>query len=307
MAVKSVVVKLNGQDYTLEYNEGEAAYILQTNAPFETSYNQPGHYYPATLVATDTAGNVTTYDSEDETFGQALRLEVNEKTPPVIDITSPGSGAIIASDKPTITFTLDDEANGSGVNLDTLALKIDSGEPIGHNAAGMTCTPTETGYTCSYQVQTPLSAGSHVVTIDVQDNDENQAVQKSVTFTVDTSTPTLDVTYPTEGLETNQPEMTVQIKTNSSDMASVTLEMKLNDVDQGAITVESDGTANKAITLQEGQNTIYVKATAANGLFTEVTRHVTLDTVGPVVESIELIPNPVSVGGTLMIRVKVHD
>lgn len=307
MAVKSVVVRINNQDITLEWNESNGAYEKQITAPSETSYNQPEHYYPVTVTATDTAGNTTTIDSEDETFGEALRLVVKEKTPPVIDITAPGSGAIIASDKPTIAFTLDDEANGSGVNLSTLALKIDSGESIGSESPGMTCTPTETGYTCSYQVQTPLSAGSHVVTIDVQDNDGNQAIQKSVTFTVDTSTPTLDVTYPTEGLETNQPEMTVQIKTNSSDMASVTLTMQLNGADQGAITVETDGTASKTITLQEGQNTIYVKATAANGLFTEVTRHVTLDTVGPVFDNVSIVPNPADEGQTMMVSVKVHD
>lgn len=307
MAIQSVKATINGQEYTLELNSTSGKYEKSVTAPATTSYNQPGGYYPVRITAADTAGNTVTADATHATLGAALQLIVKEKTPPVITITQPGAGAILAADKPQIKFTLRDEADGSGVKLSSLALKIDGGTSIGQSSPGMTCTPVTGGYDCTYTVQTALSAASHTVTIDVQDNDGNRAAQKSVTFTVDTSAPTLSITSPPEGYETNQPSLSVQMQTNNSSMASVTLTMKLNNTDQGSITVNSDGTASKQITLREGANTIYVKATGANGLFNEVTRTVYLDTTPPVIDTVSITPNPADAGATVLISVTIHD
>jgi hypothetical protein len=196
--------------------------------------------------------------------------------------------------------------NGSGVKIDTLALKIDGGSAIGNAATGMTVNSVTNGYDCSYVAQSALSEGSHTYTIDIQDNDGNAANTLSVTISIDVTSPSLTVTNPTEGLITNNNSLTVSGTTNDATSTPVTIAITLNGTDQGAVTVSS-GSFSKSVTLASGSNTIVVTATDASGLTTTVTRHVTLDTGAPVITSVELIPNPVDAGQTFILKVTVTD
>ncbi len=305
MAVKTVQAIINGQTYSLTYNSSSGKYEATISAPSTSSYNQSNHYYNVTVKATDTAGNVTTKDSTDSSLGSSLKLTVKEKVAPTIAITSPGASAKLITNTPTITFQLRDA--DSGVNISSLALKIDGGSAIGNAAAGMTYTAVSGGYNCTYVVQSALTDGTHTVTVNVNDNDGNTASQASVSFTVDTVAPTLNVTAPASGLITNVAAQNVVGTTSDATSSPVTVAIKLNGTDQGSVTVDSSGNFTKAITLASGSNTIIIRATDAAGKYTEVTRAVTLDTVAPTISAVTLTPNPVDAGATYIISVTVSD
>ena len=298
MAVQQVRAFVNGTWHVLTYNGVSEKYEKTVTAPTITSFNESGGYYPITVEATDDSGNTTTDTS--------ARLTVKEITKPVVNITSPSTGAYLASNTPAITFTVVDEANGSKINVSTVALKIDGGTTIGDGSAGMVRTTIANGYSYTYTPQSALSDGSHTVAVNVSDNDGNTATQKSATFTVDTVAPVLNVTAPVDSLKTNIALVNVTGTTNDVTSSSVTVTVKLNGVDQGVVTVAS-GSFTKAITLATGNNTIVVRATDLAGKYTEVTRTVTLNQSAPVISNIVITPNPANVGASITISCTVTD
>ena len=297
MAVKSVIAKINGQDYTLTLNSSTGKYEATVTAPTKSSYTQLGHYYNVELTATDDAGNVTTKDASDTTLGTNLQLKVKEKVAPVITITAPTAGATLTNNKPVITWTVTDA--DSGVNPDTISLVIDSGTAI---TSGITKTASSNGYTCSYTPGSALADGSHTITVNASDFDGNAATAKSATFKIDTVPPTLSVTSPAEGLVTNKTTVTVSGTTNDVTSSPVTL-----TVNGKSVTVGSDGSFSTTVTLTAGSNTITIVATDSAGKQTTVTRTVKLDTTAPVIKSVTITPNPVDCGKTFTISVEVTD
>lgn len=300
MAIKTVRAQINGQWYTLTLNSATGKYEATVSAPSVTSYNQDGHYYNVTVEATNDAG---TSASVSGTTMASLRLRVLEKVKPVITITSPSGGAYVTNNKQPVIFTITDEANGSGVDLSKVAVKLD-GTAV--PAAQIANTAITNGYRFTYTPTTALTDGSHTVTIDASDYDGNAAVQKSTTFTVDTIAPTLNVTAPADSLITNKASLTVAGTTNDATSSPVVVKITLNGTDQGAISVGSGGAFSKQITLAEGSNTIVITATDAAGKSTTVTRTVKLDTSTPVIKSATITPNPVNAGATMIISVVIE-
>lgn len=297
MAIQSVKATINGQEYDLNYDSVTGKWKATITAPSKSSYNQPNHYYDVTLKATDDAGNTTTKNSADSLLGDNLKLYVKEKVAPTQSITYPTSNALITSNKPEIEWQVRD--NDSGVDPDSIKLTIDSNAAI---TTGITKTPVSGGYNCSYTPTTTLSDGQHTIKVDASDHDGNAATQTAVTFKVDTVAPTLNVTSPADNLITNQPLLTVTGTTN--DVTSSPVTVKINNE---SVTVQSNGSFSKQITLDEGNNIITVVATDGAGKSTTVTRHVTLDTGGPVFNSVTITPNPVDGGQTFIIEVEVED
>lgn len=305
MAIQQVRVQVNGTWHVLTLNAVNQRYEKSITAPNVTSWNvNAEHYYPVTAEATNTAGTITTVNDNSPDVGSSLRLIVKERVKPTVAITSPGAGAYVSNSRQPIIFQLRDEANGSGINIGSLVLKIDNGAMIQNGSAGMVCTPVTNGFDCTYTPPTALSDGSHTVTIDVSDFDKNGATQASRTYTVDTAPPILNVTAPTNNLLTNKAALTVQGTTNDVTSSPVTVTIKLNTVDQGAVTVTA-GSFAKALTLREGANTIVVTSTDGSGQSTTVTLMVTLDTSVPVVSNVTITPNPVDAGATMIISVAV--
>lgn len=296
MAISTVRAKVNGTWYNLTFDSASGSYKATVTAPGATSYKLAGGYYNVELEATNTAG--TTFTTNGSTLA-GLRLVVKETVAPVITITSPSSGAYVTNNKPSIVCTVVDESNGSGINLSTLAIKID-GTTIPH-----TTTAVTNGYTATATPTTALSDGSHTITVDVKDNDGNAAVQKTSTFKLDTIPPTLNVTTPSAGLITNTAALTVLGTTNDTTSSPVTITITLNGTAQSTVTVNSNGSFSKAVTLKEGDNTIVVTAKDAAGKTSTVTRTVTLDTSVPKVVSATITPNPANTGTSVVISVVV--
>ena len=297
MSVKTVQAVINGQTYTLTKNTNTGKYEATITAPSKSSYTLSGHYYPVTVKATDDAGNVTTKDATDSTLGASLRLQVKEKVVPVITITAPTASQYLANSTPAIAWKITDD--DSGVNPSTIALKID-GTAV--DTSKITKTAVTGGYTCSYTPASALSDGAHTVVATASDYDGNAAVQKSVTFTVDTIPPTLSISAPAEEFITNKSTVTVKGTTDDATSKPVTV-----TVNGAPIPVTPSGTFSNDVTLKEGSNTITIVAKDKAGKTTTVTRIVKLDTASPVIKSATITPNPVDCGKTFVISVEVTD
>lgn len=295
MAIKTVRAQVNGTWHTLTFDSASNSYKATITAPGATSYNQEGGYFNVTVEATNDAG---TTGSTNGTTLAGLQLVVKEKIAPVITIVTPSAGAYVTNNKQTITFTIVDETGGSGVNFDSVVVKVDGEVVEGVGRVSNT--------QFSYTPAAALSDGNHTVTIAASDNDGNAATEKSVTFKVDTVPPVLNISAPAAGMITNAAAITLRGTTNDSTSSPVTVKITLNGTDQGAITIGTDGSFTKALTLAAGSNTIIVTATDAAGKSSSVTRTVTLDTSVPTIKSATITPNPVDAGATMVISVVVE-
>lgn len=298
MAVQSVKVTINGQEYTLTYDSSSGAYKTTITAPSKSSYTiNDGHYYPVTVKATDDANNTTTVDDTHETLGDSCKLKVKEKVKPVIVATYPTASSAISNSTPTITWTVTDD--DSGVDPDTISIKFNSDTTV---TTGITKEPTTNGYNCSYTPTIPLGDGQHTIYLNASDFDGNAATEVSTAFTVDTVPPVLTVTSPSDNFTTNQ--STVMVTGTTNDPTSNTVSLTVNGE---PVEIGPDGAFNYEFTLSEGENTITIVATDAAGKSSTVVRHVTLDTGSPVITEITITPNPVDAGATYIISVKVTD
>lgn len=308
MAIKTVKAKINGSEYNLTKNEATGKWEASIPAPSASSWHQEDHKFNVELTAMNEAGSSTTIDRTDGEFGSQLALRVLERQLPVINITSPGTGAYITTATPAIIATLIDNAisnNGdSGIDLNSVVLKVD-GNAVPTNDSGISVEQIEGGYRCQYTPSVGLSEGDHTITIDVSDNDGNAAEQAVCTFKVDTVPPTLNITYPVDGLITNTETLVIEGVTNDTTSTPVTVNITLNGVDTGTVTVNADGSFSKILSLTEGVNTIVVTATDAAGKSSTVTKTVTLDTSVPVFTNVSLVPNPADAGETLTLIVEV--
>lgn len=258
-------------------------------APLKSSYSQPNHVYQVTTYAKDDAGNTDSYEST---------LRVVEKVAPTITPTSPTTGSTITNNKPTITWEVKDD--DSGVNTASIGITIDSGSKITGDAIQKQAITG--GYKCTYTPAEALADGNHTIKFDAADNDGNVAAQKSITIKVDTVPPTLTVNSPTEGMVTNNSTLVVSGVTNDATSSPVTLKVNNQPVE-----VQENGNWSTTITLSEGENTITIVATDSAGKTSTVTRHVTLDTGAPVIESAVIAPNPADSGEAITITAIVTD
>ena len=305
MAISTVRARINGSWHSLTYNSGNGKWEASITAPGQTSYNQSGGYYNVTVEATNTAG---TTGSANASSLDGLKLYVKETIKPTISIISPTSGAHVSNNKQPIIFKVQDEVNGSGVNKNSIQLKVD-GTVISNEEIDFqyTAVGSQLSYYCTYTPTSALSDGLHTIQINASDNDGNNADQKSLSFTIDTVPPSLTVTSPDNDSIFNTSNINVIGYTNDAYSSPVTVTISLNDVDQGSVTVDSGGNFSKQITLIEGKNTIIITATDSAGKSSSTTRSVTLDTSVPVVTSATITPNPVDTGNTMIISVVIEE
>lgn len=299
MAITKVRVQINGVWTSCEKNT-DGKWACSTTAPSTTSYTRTEKYYPVTVEVTNDAGTVVTFNNNSETIGTSLRLTVKETIKPVITLVTPTNGTRSRNNMQPITFKVTDETNGSGLNLGSVVLTLDSTQ-YKNGSTGMVVTDITNGKQFVYTPQAALEDGSHTISITAKDNDGNTAATVSASFTVDVAKPILTVTAPANNLITNKAACTLTGTTNDATSSPVTVTATLNGTDVGAITVESSGVFTKALTLKEGTNTIVVKSTDKAGNFTEVTRTVKLDTSVPKLTAATISPNPANASESVQI------
>lgn len=302
MGVKSVKATINGQVVNLTYNSSTGYWEASANAPSNSSWSQTNHKYGISITAEDDAGNTTSIDRGDGTFGETLQLRVLEKVLPTIVVQSPTSGAFITNNQPTIKWTVSDE--GSGINSDTISIKVDTGGAI---TSGITKTATTNGFSCEYTPTEVLGEGSHTLKFNVSDNDGNMATEVAITFAIDTVPPTLNVLSPVDNSYTNSTTLEVTGSTNDDTSTPVTVKVQVGSGTPQDAIVGEDGSFSITVNLSEGANTLTITATDAAGKETTITRTVTLDTGAPVFTEVVVTPNPVDAGTTYLIKAKVVD
>lgn len=303
MAITKVRVQINGVWTNCTKNAG-GKWVCSPTAPATTSYNMSGGYYPVTVEITNDAGTVATYNAASATIGTSLRLTVKETIKPVITLVSPTNGALVINNKQQITFRVTDETGGSGLNLGSLSLKIDS-NTYNQSSAGMVKTEITNGYQFVYTPQAALTDGEHTITINVKDNDGNSATAISTKFKIDTVPPTLSISSPASNLITNTKSLTLAGTTNDATSSPVTVTATLNGTDMGSITVSSAGAFSKAFTAAEGNNTIVVKARDTAGKETTITRTFKVDTSVPKLNSASISPNPANASASIQIELDI--
>lgn len=300
MAIATMEYIMNGQTYQLQKDLSTGKYKKVLTAPAKSSYSQPNHVYATTLKVKDQAGNVTTIDQGNAEFGSKMKLDVNEKVPPVITPTKPGDEAYLTRNSVQIQFDVTD--NDSGVAQGSISLQIDNQAAI---TTGLTKTEIAGGYRCAYTAN--IADGDHTIKINAKDNDGNVASQETITFVVDTTNPELKLSSPATDLITNKKSLTVAGVTSDATSGPCTVTIKLNDVDQGAVTVSGSGDFSKVVSLAKGTNNLTVRSTDKAGKYTEVERAVVYDPDAPQVLSVEITPNPVDAGGEFTITVEAVD
>lgn len=303
MAISTVRVQINGTWTNLTYNSSTGAYEATITAPSTTSYNRTGGYYPVTVEAKNTVGTITTVNDSHSSLGSSCKLVVQERVAPVVAINSPTSGARVTNNKQPVVFTVTDESGGSGIDFNSLIVKLDDRE---QNAASVEKTTITNGYRCTFIPGTALSDGDHRFSAQVSDFDGNTSTIVSIVFTVDTVAPTLNITSPAEGSASSSTSVTVAGTTNDATSSPVTVTMALDSGTAQAVTVASNGSFTKTYSgLTHGNHKVVIVAKDAAGKTTTITRNFTVDTSAPVISRITISPNPVDAGNTMKISVVV--
>ena len=153
---------------------------------------------------------------------------------------------------------------------------------------------------------TALKEGVHILRIKAEDRDGN-AIEKIVTFKVDTTAPSLNISEPSDHIALNVPTCRIVGITNDTTSAPCTVTINVNEKEQGHVPVNGDGTFLKEVLLEEGVNLIRIKSTDRAGNYAEVVRNVTYNFDTPQVLGVKIEPNPVSAGKIFEITVNATD
>lgn len=286
------------QQYNASYSSSTQKWSVDIPSGSESSYGEDNHTYPIELHAFDAAGNETIMYASDETYGDQLNIRVLEKTKPTATIVSPTQGSVLGSATQDIKMELQD-AGGSGLNMASVVFKVNNIQV----AQGLSWTDQGGKKVCTYHAEN-LSDGSNSVSLQVTDNDGNVSDVATVSFVISTSAPTLNVTSPTDNLLTNSNKVTVSGTAAAGSDAVTLSSVKINGE---TVSVGEGGAFSKEITLQEGENTITIVAEDSIGKTTSVTRHVTVDTMAPIISDVEAEATTVDANSTIHLTFKVMD
>lgn len=310
MGIKIIQATINGVTHDLTLIDGETnKYRATPTAPGDSSFNLEGGYYPVSIFIEDTAGNPTTADHTHSTLGEKLKLYAYETHKPVITILSPTDGSYVTdTTRPVGKIKIvDNDVQGSGfsgVKKSSVEFRVNG---VLVDSSKITWEDIEGGCIGTYTPEEDLSNGEYTVTVDCTDNDGNAAETATATFVIDTVKPTLIVSNPEDGFETNDSSIVVNGTTNDSSGKPVVIEITLNGIDQGDVTVNEDGTFNKTISFTEqGTQVIVITAIDVAGLRTPVTRTIVFNTTAPIIKDVTITPQRAECGTVYEIIVEVE-
>ncbi len=219
-------------------------------------------------VAQDSAGNGNI---------AATRFSIiYDSAQPTVTISSPASGDFLNITAIAVGGT----ANDIGSGLQKVEVKVDNSPYASANVSG-----TSWSFTTS-----TLTDGTHTMSAKATDNAGNTA-EISISITIDTVLPTISITSPLNGQVFTISPITVN-GTASDNMGLSKVEVKVGNGDwQNASKTAS---WSLQVTLSEGLNMIYARATDISGNTKEASINVTLDTTPPA--SVSNPQTPTSVG-----------
>ena len=189
-------------------------------------------YYEFYTVARDGDSNVEVKNTRDAACAF-------DETNPTVSITSPADGTVFATNLVTVSWTGNDSESG----INHYELRIDGG------------LWTDIGANTTYDF-TGLSDSPHTVDVKAVDNAGNENID-SVTFTTDTTNPTVSITTPTTGAIFNTNSVTVTWA--SSDATSGINHYEVR-IDGSSWTDVGTNTSYDFTGLSDGTHTADVKA-----------------------------------------------
>lgn len=193
-----------------------------------------------------------------------------DTTPPELHFTAPAAEAWLKTNQPSLEFAYSDE--GAGIDAETLTVEANGASlPI-------TCSHRDTGATCT--PSTPLPEGGVTLTATIKDRAGNASAPATVSFTVDTVAPVIQVSAPTNGAYTNQPQQT--ITGTVSEAASLT-------INGAAVTLGLQHAFQRTVALVEGLNTFTLTATDRAGNVASQFLSIVLETTSPAIPDSSLI------------------
>jgi len=186
-----------------------------------------------------------------------------DTTPPTISINTPAPGQLF----PVGSVPVNWSASDVGTGLDHFELRVDLGTPV-------VLGPDVTGYTVS------LADGNHTIQVTAFDGANNSA-SASVPVIVDTTSPSLSVTYPADGAVFAT--TTVAMAWTASDATSGLDRLELS-LDGGPATVLAPNETNHTFAgLSDGSHTATLVAYDRAGHSTTAARTFVVDTTAPTV------------------------
>lgn len=222
----------------------------------------------ATLSAGDNIICVTAYDSThtgdaDYLGASGSRMVTLDITPPVVAINTPVNNSYVGTAGAVVSGTVDDP----GVTTARLILNGSAPLTIG----------VEDG---QFRQSIGLAQGTNTIIVQATDEAGNTSLATPRTVTVDTSKPDVVLTTPTNNLRTNAASQLVSGTVNDPSITTVAL--YVNGV-LDTIPVAPGGTFSKMKSLNNGNNTIEVRATDATAnTGSSGVANVIVDTVSPI-------------------------
>lgn len=297
---------IDGRQVNAIFNSTTETWVIETNAPAQSSWGQEGHTYKITLHAEDAAGNIAEVGPEQ--FSN-LAIRVLEKTNPYLGVTWPTEDQVFGTNSITIQAYADDRG-GSGLDRSTLVTKFN----------GIEVEPTSVTENLETNalniVYEAVSApdGLNKFEFSIQDHDGNSASMVRQ-FIISTVAPLMSVITPTEDLITNASRLQV---TGTAQPGSdyVTIEtVVVNVVDGETVTADltepdPDGVVHFSayVDLEEGETSLEIRATDTAGGQTSIWRTVVFDAHAPVISNVVVDPYPtVDANGMIRITFKVVD
>jgi uncharacterized protein YfaP (DUF2135 family) len=209
---------------------------LDDNGTFSQPFQLSDGTYNFKVVAKDKAGNTVV----------AERNVTVDTTPPGIEITTPDENNILTNDPYLTVIGLAETSNVTIGGLEA--------EP----------EPSDQEGWWKFDELYPLEEGANQILIVASDIAGNRATQ-TLTVTLDTVPPDLNVTEPEDGHKTKDKQITLSGTTEPG--ATLTI--------NGTLVTDTDGTFSVPINLELGENTLTIKATDRAGNSNEVTLKVT--------------------------------
>src|SRR6266566_8116226 len=258
ISVNSITLNWSASDSGTGLDHFELS--LDGGTPIRLDANVSGYTVSAPSDGSHTV-QVTAFDGANNSAAASVTVTV-DTTPPVLSITYPGAGAMLATGNVTVAWAASDATSG----LDHFELSLDGG-------AVTVLGPTEGNHTFA-----GISQGSHTATLVAFDlAGHTTAVARA--FTVDTTAPTITLSAPAAGYLSTSNVLVTWVASDNNGLARIEVSL-----DGGApITLGANATSKTLTSVSDGPHTIRVQAFDLAGSSASDSVVVTVDTTAPTV------------------------
>jgi len=256
ISVNSITLNWSASDSGTGLDHFELS--LDGGAPTRLDANATGYTVSAVTDGNHTV-QVTAFDGANNSAAASVTVTV-DTIPPVLSITYPVAGAVLATGTVTVAWAASDATSG----LDHFELSLDGG-------AVTVLGPTEGNHTFA-----GLSQGSHTATLVAFDlAGHTTAVARS--FTVDTTAPSITLSAPAAGYLSTGNVLVTWLASDNNGLARIEVSL-----DGGApIPLGANATSTTLTGVSDGPHTIRVQAFDLAGSSASDSVAVTVDTTAP--------------------------